>query len=204
MKNYKLLLAYDGTCYSGWQIQPNAISIQEIVENAIQTIVRHDVRVIGYYGRTDAGVHALEQPAHFKSPHEIDLYRFKAGLNGILPRDIRMKDVMAVPDDFHAQYSAKGKEYHYHLYLDKVMNPFRRLYCWHVHAQVDLKLLESAAQYFVGTHDFSAISNETHRGSASKDPVRTLKRIDMIEEEEGVRLEFEGDGFLFTRWSETL
>src|SRR5690606_27321464 len=114
--NYKLTIAYDGTHYSGWQIQPNAKSIQQIIQEAIHKIIRQEVTLIGS-GRTDAGVHALGQVAHFKCNLEIDLYRFFGSINGILPRDIRIFDVTQVPLDFHAQRSAVGKTYHYHLSL---------------------------------------------------------------------------------------
>lgn len=196
MYKYKLIILYDGTHYSGWQIQPRGRSIQQTLQEAISTILRCPTPLIGS-GRTDAGVHAYGQVAHFKHESPIDLYKFFHSLNGLIPHDIRVKSVEPVGLDFHAQHSAIGKVYHYHLYFDRVMDPFRRLYCWHVHQPIDIDLLNEAAALFKGTRDFTSFANQAHLGSAAKDPVRTLARLDIIEEEGGIRLEFEGDGFLY-------
>jgi tRNA pseudouridine38-40 synthase len=196
LKNYKMTIAYDGTHYSGWQVQPNAVSIQSLLHGAIKTIIRQDVVIIGS-GRTDAGVHALGQTAHFKYCGDIDLFRFQASLNGLLPRDIRVLHVEQVPLDFHAQYSAVGKTYHYHIHQNPVQNPFGRLYSLHMREKIYCDLLQEASQLFVGEHDFTSFANEAHRGSAANDPVRTIKRLDYILEEGGFRLEFEADGFLY-------
>lgn len=197
MHCYKLLITYDGTHYNGWQIQPNAPSIQEHLQNALKVLLKKtEVSLIGS-GRTDAGVHAYGQVAHFKHEEQMDLEKLLFGLNGIIPRDIRVKTIEEVPLNFHAQYSAIGKEYHYHLYLDRIMDPFRRLYSWHVHKRLDLDLLAQAAPLFCGTHDFTSFANEAHAGSASRNPVRTLYRLDLIPVDGGIRLEFEGDGFLY-------
>lgn len=196
MHIYKLTIAYDGTEYSGWQIQPNASSIQEHIQGAIKLYLRHDVALIGS-GRTDAGVHAAGQVAHFKSEEEIDIHRFHRSLNGMLPRDIRILQVEQAPPDFHSQRSAYSKIYHYHLWLDPVQDPFRRRYSYHVFEPVDLSLLKKASAQFVGTHDFTTFTNEANTGCAARNPVRTIMRIDMVPEEGGVRLEFEADGFLY-------
>lgn len=195
-RNYKLHISYDGTNYCGWQVQPNGISIQEVIQEKMAIILRQEVSIIAS-GRTDAGVHALGQVANFHFHEPIDLYRFHGSINGLLPSDIRINSVTEVPLDFHAQYSPKGKTYHYHLHLDRVQNPFRRLYSLHVRENIDLQALKEAAHFFVGTHDFTSFANEAHLGSASRDPVRTLRRLDVIDQEEGVRLEFEADGFLY-------
>lgn len=194
--NYKLTIAYDGSDYSGWQVQPNGISIQSKLEEAIAVIVRHSVRVIGS-GRTDAGVHALGQVAHFYCDVSLDLFRFLGSVNGLLPKDIRIKSIDPVPLNFHAQKSAVGKIYHYHICLDKIQSPFNRRYSYKVHEKVDLDLLEKGAQLFIGTHDFSSFANEAHTGAAQANPIRNLKRLDLVHEDEGIRLEFEGDGFLY-------
>lgn len=197
MYNYKLIIAYDGTRYSGWQIQPNAVTIQQLLQNILQTFLHKEhVSVIGS-GRTDAGVHAKGQTAHFKNDSLVDTNKVLLALNGMLPRDIRVLSVEEAPTDFHAQYSASGKEYHYNLFLDRVMDPFRRNYCWHVHQKVDLDLLKEATLKFLGTHDFTSFANEAHAGSAARNPVRTLRRLDMIHIDGGVRLEFESNGFLY-------
>ncbi len=194
--NYKLIIAYDGTYYGGWQIQPNAISIQSLVQNAASTFVREEVNVIGS-GRTDSGVHAIGQVAHFKCSVEIDLRKFFASMNGMLPEDIRLMHVEQATMQFHAQRSAVRKTYHYHLWLDRFQSPFQRLYSLHVHDKIDRSLIFKAAKSFIGTHDFTSFANESHTGSAAHDPVRTLEKLDVIEQEGGLRLEFTGTGFLY-------
>ena len=194
---YKLTLAYDGTRYSGWQIQPNASSIQEHLQQCLKDFLRGNSAAVIGSGRTDAGVHALNQVAHFKTSLLCEPERLQRAFNGCLPRDIRVKKIEVAPPSFHAQYSAIGKTYHYHLYLDRVMDPFRQLYCWHVLRRLEIARLEEAAAQFVGTHDFTSFANEAHIGTASRDPVRTLYRLDIRPEEGGVRLECEGDGFLY-------
>lgn len=197
MYAYKLKIAYEGTAYSGWQVQPNAISIQETIVDVLKQILRvPHVTLIGA-GRTDAGVHALEQVAHFRYEQPLDTYRLLLSINGLLPKDIRIKTFEQVPLDFHAQHSAKNKEYHYYLHLDRVMDPFRRAFCWHVSPRVNVDLLIEASQYFVGKHDFTTFANQAYAGSASRNAVRTIHRLDVCPIEGGLRLEFEGDGFLY-------
>ena len=194
--NCRLTIAYDGTQYHGWQIQQNANAIQAILEQKIHIILREEVRVIGS-GRTDAGVHAKGQVAHFKHGHPIQFYRFAGSLNGLLPRDIRILKAEEASPEFHAQYSALGKTYHYHLHLDRVLDPFDRLYSYHVREKIDLEKMREAAKLLLGTHDFTSFANEAHSGCAAYDPIRTLKKLDIVPQEGGVRLEMEADGFLY-------
>ncbi len=194
---YKLTLSYDGTCYSGWQIQPNAPSIQQHLQEALSSFLGGEHLPIIGSGRTDAGVHALNQIAHFKTQHLLNPNRLLLAFNGLLPKDIRVKKVETVSLDFHSQYSALSKEYHYHLYLERVMDPFKRLYAWHVLRKMNIPLLQQAAPLFVGTHDFTSFANEPHTGAVAKNPVRTIYRLDGCPTEGGLRLEFEGNGFLY-------
>ncbi len=196
LHNFKLTLAYDGTAYCGWQIQPNGVTIQEILQEKIALILRHQVTLIGS-GRTDSGVHAAGQIAHFHYHDSIELFRFQGSLNALLPRDIRILAVEEVALDFHAQHSAKSKTYHYHMHLDHVLDPFIRLYRLHVKEKVDIDLMRKAARLFVGEHDFTSFANEAHSGSASQNAVRTMRRLDIVDQPGGVRLEFEADGFLY-------
>ena len=186
---YKMQIAYDGSAFSGWQLQPNAVSIQGEIEKALFTLLKKPVRVIGS-GRTDAGTHAMGQVAHFDAEKMPSLL----ALNGILPKEIRILSLEETDDSFHAQYSAKGKTYHYHLWLEKVSDPFLYKYRYRVPFPISLDLLHEAAQAFVGTHDFTTFSNV---GSSVKSSIRTIKRIDIVKQKGGVRLEFEGDGFLY-------
>ncbi|MDF2550185.1 MAG: tRNA pseudouridine synthase [Chlamydiales bacterium] len=194
--NYRLLLAYDGTAYHGWQIQPSRLSIQQLVQQGCQTLLREEVKVIGS-GRTDSGVHALGQVAHFKTTKEVDPYRFLNQLNGILPRDIRCQAVEPADLTFHAQYSAVGKIYRYHLNLNRYQLPFQRLYSYHLRQRLDLNLMRAGALHFLGTHDFTSFANKPEEGSAAKDAVRTLERLDISEENGEITLEFQADGFLY-------
>jgi tRNA pseudouridine38-40 synthase len=196
MPRYKLTIAYDGTAYSGWQVQPTGTAIQPLIQQALATILRSPVDLTGS-GRTDAGVHARGQTAHFDAPHDIAPSRIRLSLNALLPPDIRILKIDPVAPDFHARYSATSKIYHYHLYLDPVIDPFTRLYRHQIFGPCDLKQIANALPYFVGTRDFLSFANEAHRGSASRGSVRTLFRLDLIEQKGGVRLEFEGNGFLY-------
>lgn len=193
---YKLTIAYEGTNYNGWQVQPTGKSIQATIQEALHRILQEPVKVIGS-GRTDAGVHALGQVAHFQTEKKIDAGRTLFSLNALLPKDIRIISLEPIFAKFHAQYHAISKIYRYHLYFDKILNPFKRGFVWHIPQDVDIELLKKASRYLLGTHDFTSFSNEASKGVASKDPVRTLFRIDIIPEEGGVAIEFEGDGFLY-------
>lgn len=186
---YRLTITYDGTNYVGWQIQPDGPSIQGTIEHVLTTLLKTPTRLIGS-GRTDSGVHAEGQVAHFKADQALNM----RAINGMLPYDIRVLKLEHVPDTFHAQYSAKRKTYHYNLWLEQAVSPFVRPYRHHVPYQVDLELLNTAAQKFVGTHDFATFANV---GSSVTTTVRTIHRIDIVEQEGGVRLEFEGGGFLY-------
>lgn len=193
---YKLLIAYDGTHYGGWQRQSNSPCIQAFIEDVLKRILQKPITLIGS-GRTDAGVHALAQVAHFSCDAAIPLEKTLASLNALLPADIRILSLEPVSDSFHARYSATGKIYHYRLHLGATIDPFKRRYAYHVPHSVDTQLLKKAATYFVGTHDFSAFANKASQGSAANNAVRTLFRLDIVEEEGGLRLEFEGNGFLY-------
>lgn len=194
--NYKFTVAYDGTDYCGWQIQPNGVSIQELLEKYISILAKQPVHIIGS-GRTDAGVHARGQVANFHTDTSLELKRFQYSLNSMLPGDIRINSVEKAPLDFHARYSAIAKTYHYHLRLGKTQDPFQRLYSTHIQVPIDIEKLKEAAKILIGTHDFSSLANEAHKGSAAHDAVRTLYRLEVIEYDQNVRLEFEGNGFLY-------
>ncbi len=191
-----MTVAYDGTQFGGWQVQPNAVSIQSLIEQSLATILRDSISLFGS-GRTDAGVHALSQVAHFTTRQPIDLSKTLASLNGLLPSDIRIMTLECADPDFHSRFSAVSKTYHYRLHIDAIPDPFKRRYAYHVPHPVDLTLLKEAAFHFIGTHDFTSFANEASRGSAAKNAVRTLYRLDIVEEPGGARLEFQGDGFLY-------
>jgi tRNA pseudouridine38-40 synthase len=196
MANYKLTISYDGTGYGGWQVQPNSVSIQSLIQKALMTILKEEIFITGS-GRTDAGVHALGQVANFHSEKDVQIRSLHQSLNGLLPPQIRILEIVSVPETFHSRFSALGKIYCYHIHTDRILNPFTRLYSFQVFHKVDLSLLKEAISYFIGTKDFSSFANEAHKGSAAKNGVRTLQRIDITKESGGISLEFEADGFLY-------
>ncbi len=193
---YKLLIAYDGTHYCGWQVQPNGTAIQTLIQDALSTALQTKTGVTGS-GRTDAGVHAKGQCAHFNYDGQIELEKLQYSLNGLLPSDVRILSLEKVSDDFHARYSAKRKIYRYHLNTDKVESPFTRLYSYHLPYPIDLHLLETASHHFKGERDFASFSNEAHRGSAARNSIRNLCRLDIQPTPSGLILEFEANGFLY-------
>jgi tRNA pseudouridine38-40 synthase len=178
-------------------MQPNGVSVQQKIQEALKVLMKEDTPVTAS-GRTDAGVHAYGQTAHFSCKGIDDEYRFLISVNGILPNDIKVHDVEEVGEDFHARYGAKGKTYRYNLCISPFPNPFQRRVSCHVRQKVDMRLLREASKLFVGTHDFTSFANEAHRGRAAKNAVRTISRLDVIEGDLGmVSLEFEGNGFLY-------
>jgi tRNA pseudouridine38-40 synthase len=193
LARYQLKISYDGTHYSGWQIQPNAPSVQETIEEAFFKLISETVRVVGS-GRTDAGAHALGQIAHvdFETPFAQE--NLARALNHLLPKDIRILEAKPCSIDFHAQYSAKRKIYHYHLWTEKFVHPFVRLYRYHVAMPLNLEEIHKAKEHFIGVHDFTTFANV---GSGIKNHTRHLMRIDIVPQEGGLRFEFEGEGFLY-------
>lgn len=188
---YRIDLAYDGTEYGGWALQPNRISIQELIEKALGMVLRKSTSITGS-GRTDAGVHAHQQVAHFSHPDALDLRALTYSLNGILPRDIRITSITPVSETFHARFSVEKKIYHYH--CTETHNPFNYRYSHSLHHPLDLSRMREAIPHLLGTHDFSAFASS---GCGSKDPVKTLYRLDLVENEGTFRFEFEGNGFLY-------
>ena len=190
---YKMTISYDGTDYGGWQIQPNRKTVQELIQEALKVVLRTDCPIIGS-GRTDAGVHARGQIAHFSYDVPFEVSPFRYSLNSLLPSDIRILEIDPAPEEFHARYSVKKKIYHYHLHLDPVQSPFYGRYRTPIYAPLNLDLLQEALPLLTGTHDFSTFRGA---GYTSTNPIKTLYRLEMVPEEGGIRLEFEGNGFLY-------
>lgn len=195
MENTLLHITYDGTYYSGFQIQDNAPTIQDAIEKALGTIYKQPVRITGA-GRTDAGVHARDQRASFKAPFHIPGKKLPNALNSILPPDIVITGAEKVPEAFHARYDAKRKIYSYTIDRAAFPQVLKRLYSWHMPGQLDLDLMEKAASLFEGTHDFKAFQAS---GSGVTDTVRTLFRVelDYRSHEQLLVITFEGSGFLY-------
>jgi tRNA pseudouridine38-40 synthase len=193
---YKITIAYDGTQYGGWQTQHNSICIQELIEKALSTVLRVPISVHGS-GRTDAGVHAIAQVAHFEATTINKPHQALLSFNALLPLDIRILSLQEAPESFHARFSAQSKVYHYYLDINPVRNIFRRRYSYRPLQKIDISRLIKGSSYFVGTHDFFSFAHEAQKGSASQNAIRTLYRLDVVEDNDLLRLEFEGNGFLY-------
>jgi len=158
MTRIRLLVAYEGTDFCGWQVQPRDRTVQGELERALATILRRDVRVHGS-GRTDSGVHALGQVVHFDCPDERPGFPWRRSLNALLPKDVRVLDAGPAPDGFHARYGAVSKTYEYCLWHEREFClPQRRRFVWDC-GPVDFARMETAAEVFLGEHDFAAFQN---------------------------------------------
>lgn len=191
--NVKILLEYEGTCYSGWQRQKNAVSIQEVLEKAIQSITKEKVRVIGS-GRTDSGVHALGQVANFKTYTKIPIEKLPYAINSKLPEDITVKHAQIVPEDFHARFSAKSKVYSYSIYNAKFPSPLLRRYVYFFPLPLNLEEMRKAADILIGEHDFKSFMASN---SSAKSTVRCIKRFEILKRENLITLQIEANGFLY-------
>ncbi len=195
MINTLIRISYDGTNYSGFQIQENAPTVQAELERALGVIYKESIRIIGA-GRTDAGVHAIGQAASFMAPFRIDTENLPQAINGLLPADIVVTGAEEVSEDFHARFSAERKAYSYTLDRARYPRVMKRLYSLHLPGHLDLAGMRKAAGLLTGTHDFEAFQAS---GSAVTDTKRTLFRVDLIEkaDEQELCLYFEGSGFLY-------
>lgn len=155
MFNYKMTIQYDGTDYAGWQIQENALTIQEVISNSIKQILQEEISLVGS-GRTDAGVHALGQVANFKSSKEIDLQKFKYSLNSVLPNDISVLNIENVDENFHSRFSAKKRSYIYLISDQK--SPFFNRYSYTYFSEVNTEKLTSLSSILIGVQDFTSFS----------------------------------------------
>ncbi|WCJ23203.1 hypothetical protein M5689_005244 [Euphorbia peplus] len=196
---WRLLISYDGTRYAGWQYQQFPPTVQCFVEKALlraTKLERKDLLLVGA-SRTDTGVHAWGQVAHFVTPFNYQcLDSVHAALNGILPPDIRVREVSPAIPEFHARFSVRSKVYQYRIYNDAFMDPFLRRYAYQTGYKLNAVVMREAAKYFVGTHDFSAFANVS-RGDRVVNPVKTIFRFDVIETGALLQLEVEGTGFMY-------
>jgi tRNA pseudouridine38-40 synthase len=173
MRNIRLRIAYDGTAYCGWQIQPNGPTIQERIEHAIRRLTGAESSVIAA-GRTDAGVHALGQVAHFYTSSSIPARQLRLALQNFLPRDIAILASEDAPADFHARYLARRKHYRYVIDNSSEPLPFLRGYAYHFRGRLDAAAMHAAAQVLHGTHDFRCFESQWPNRSSS---VRTVFEI---------------------------
>lgn len=193
MKRILLTLGYDGTAYHGWQIQPNAVSVQETVQNALFKLLGGFHGVTGC-SRTDAGVHAREFCCHIDCDDNIPNNAFLRGLNSLLPSDISVKACKEVSPDFHARYSAKGKTYKYRILNSSIKDPFLSRYYWQIERKLDVDKMNEFCSALVGTHDFYAFSSS---GRTVEDTVRTITECFVERDGDEVVLTVSANGFLY-------
>lgn len=197
MIKFKLIIAYDGTAYQGWQVQKIGTGVQEKVEAALARLFPSAPRVHSS-SRTDTGVHALGMVVHFEAPKaegKMPARKLTLAINAHLPEDIRVLSAARAPAKFHARFDATGKQYRYCVWNHAALNPLLRTTAWHVTRPLDLEAMRAAAPWLVGRHDFQSFT--ANPGYAKESTVRTLTRCDV--KKSGPRLTFiiEGDGFLY-------
>jgi len=194
-QRYKITIAYDGTDYAGWQVQPRKNTVQSEIERVLEILAGKKVR-IHHSGRTDAGVHAKGQVAHFDLENPVDLRRFQISLNALLKPDVRIMKLQKVKDDFHARFNATGKEYRYFIWNGPAVPPELRLYRLHERRPLDIDAMKRAAEQLVGKHDFAAFTANPNREIG--DTVKTITQITVTRSREGeVKICVAGKGFLY-------
>jgi tRNA pseudouridine38-40 synthase len=189
----KLTVAYDGTAYAGWQVQPNEPTVQGVLEAAWHEITREAVRLTAA-GRTDAGVHALGQVVGVVTETQLPEADLQRGLNAMLPEDVVVVELTQVREGFHATHDAVRKTYSYRIHNNRIPSVFDRRYTWHVPQPLDAARMHEAGQALVGTHDFSSFESA---GSERPDPVRTLISLSVDRDADRVTIDVTGDGFLY-------
>jgi len=193
MRYLKLTLSYDGTNYNGFQRQKNAVGIQQIVEEALSHLLGENIRLVAS-GRTDTGVHAWGQVISFTTKSTVPIGHIPRAIKHLLPGDIVVWKAEEVPENFNARYSAVEKTYQYRIMVTDVQDPFKRNYAWEIKKQPDVEKMQKAANYLLGTHDFSAFRN---KGSKPISPERTISKAQWEMAEKELVFTITGDGFLY-------
>ncbi len=193
MRNLKVIMSYRGTAYHGFQRQDNALTVQEVVERCVSKVLNHKAQINGC-SRTDTGVHANNYCFSVLTESSIPVKGFVRGVNGELPDDISILSCEEVPEDFHARFSCKGKEYIYLIHNSESKNPFMTDMALHYRRPFNAELVRSAAQRFVGTHDFAGFCSNYEEG---QNTVRTIEKFDIVINGESIKMLVKGDGFLY-------
>lgn len=193
MKRVLLTIAYDGTNYHGWQVQPNGITVQECMQNALEKLLGQKPSLTGC-SRTDAGVHARQFCCHLDCDEAFPENAFLKGLNSILPCDIAVKEYREVASDFHARYDAKGKNYVYRFFESQITDPFLSRYALRVERKLDIEKMDAFCKTLVGTHDFLPFSSS---GRSVTDTMRTVTECSMITDDGLPALSISANGFLY-------
>ncbi len=194
-RRLRLVLAYDGSGFRGWQSQAHGGAVQDCLERAFARVAGKKIRPHGA-GRTDTGVHALGQCAHADVPAgRLDAATWLNALNASLPRTVRVMNCRFVPSTFHARFDARGKVYRYRIATASVLSPFELSRAWHVQSRLDDAGLRAAAQLFVGTHDFAGFAAKRRKPPTST--TRTIRSVRVRRTAAVTILEFDGNGFLY-------
>jgi len=193
MKRVKLIIAYDGTNYCGWQIQINGITVEEVINKHLTELLGEDIQVIGA-SRTDSGVHALGNVAVFDTNTRIPADKISFALNQRLPEDIRIQHSEEVPMDFHPRFCDSVKTYEYKILNRRFAMPLHRLYTHFVYMPLDVEKMKAAAEYIVGEHDFASFCSS---GSQVENTVRTVYNLDINKVEDIISIRISGNGFLY-------
>ncbi len=193
MRRIRIIVEYDGTNYVGWQLQPNGVSIQQRLNEALFAVTGERTAIHGS-GRTDSGVHALAQVAHFDTAARMDATKFAVAMNMSLPKDIRVLFSQEVSPDFHARFSAKQKTYRYTLQLGPHAHVFTRNTTLHIHTPLSLPAMAAAAEYLVGEHDFRAFMSA---GIPMENTRRTIFASQWVQEGSYLHYSVTGNGFLY-------
>ncbi len=193
MRTLLLTLRFLGTNYHGWQVQENAKSIMEEVQDAVEALFGTRDPITGC-SRTDTGVHADMFCCTLRTENPISCYRLIAGMNAKLPEDIAVSDCIEVPDDFHPRYDATAKQYRYRIWNGKARNPFWEGRAHYVHPPLDVERMNENAKDFLGTHDFTSFTNSKE---VINENVRTVRRAEVFREGEIIVFLVEADGFLY-------
>lgn len=189
---YKIDFSYDGTNFNGYQSQPGKRTVQEELEKAVSYLNKQKKTSVQSSGRTDKGVHALHQVAHFDIETKTSLDKIKRGLNSNLPNDIHINKVLIVPDNFHARFNTKKKEYIYQINVGEY-NPIMRNYIYQYCKELDIGRMSDAIKYFNGTHDFTSfVSSEDKR----ENKVRTIYKSNISKKDDIITITFQADGFM--------
>lgn len=192
MRTIKLIIEYDGSEYSGWQIQPNGLSIQEVLEEAFSRLLKEKVRIFSS-GRTDAGVHARGMVAALRTEKNIPIRAFSDGINCLLPPDIAVWHAEEVSPDFNPRRDASGKHYRYTILNSAHRSPLSRLFSWRVPGGLDVPAMVAGGRYFLGEKDFAAFRAAN---CAAKTTVRRIDALDISRSGDLIHIDVRGSGFL--------
>ncbi len=193
MKNIKLVVAYDGTNYSGWQIQPNAVTIEQVLDNAINQLTKENIHVTGA-SRTDAGVHAMGNVAVFKTNSTIPARRWAYALNRYLPEDVVVQASWEVDENFHPRHCNTIKTYEYKILNTEFPFPKERNYNWHVSHSLDIQNMNKAGQFLVGEHDFKSFCCVRTQVEST---VRHIYSLEVLKDSPYITIRVTGNGFLY-------